>query len=237
MRYRLRTLISSILLFTIMTTLSATAIVAALGYRDYRMVLADVSVDDTVSAIKNKSDFQPLDQLPPMYLNAVIAAEDHRFYRHPGFDLLATMRALKNDLIAGAFIEGGSTIPQQLAKNLFFTQEKRILRKVSEVYMAFYLERHYSKDELLALYVNSIYFGAGYTGISAASHGYYHCSPKELTHYQMVMLAGIPNAPSVYALTENPDLAVKRQEQVLQKMIDYRYINKKEAAVILSQGG
>ena len=102
-------------------------------------------------------------------------------------------------------MEGGSTITQQLAKNLYFSQEKEMTRKVAEMFMAFDLERHYSKEEILELYVNTIYFGNGYYSVAEASEGYFGKAPSEMTEYESTLLAGIPNAPSVYALTANPD--------------------------------
>ena len=102
-----------------------------------------------------------------------MAVEDHRFYAHPGFDAIATARALVNDLKAGAIVEGGSTITQQLAKNQYFTQEQTVERKIAEVFMALTMEQHFSKRTILELYVNSIYFGDGYEGIGSASWGYF----------------------------------------------------------------
>ena len=141
------------------------------------------------------------------------------FTSTPGFDILATGRALANDIRAGAIVEGGSTITQQLAKNEYFTQEQTIERKIAEIFMAFDIERHFSKDEILELYVNSIYFGDGYYGIGQAGQGYFGKSASDLTDYEATMLAGTPNAPSAYAPTVNPDLAAaQRQRQVLDKM-------------------
>ena len=185
----------------------------ARGFGLYQDALAAKSLDEMAASIEGREGFTPIDQLPDIYLQAVVAVEDHRFYAHPGFDVIATGRALVNDIKAGAIVEGGSTITQQLAKNQFFTQEQTLERKVAEVFMAFTMERHFSKREILELYVNSIYFGEGYEGIGEASQGYFGKAPSDLTDYEATLLAGIPNAPSAYALTQNPDLARQRQSQ------------------------
>ena len=169
-----------------------------------------------------------------MYKKAVVSVEDHRFYKHHGIDVIAIGRATLNDLRAFSFVEGGSTITQQLAKNQYFTQEKKMTRKIAETFLAFKLEKEYEKDEILELYINTIYFGNGYYGIKEASMGYFGKLPKDLTDSECIMLAGIPNAPSVYALTENPDLAKQRQKQVLAKMIRYKALTEEEAKNILN---
>lgn len=126
--------------------------------------------------------------------------------------------ALVNDLRAGRYVEGGSTITQQLAKNLYFSHEKKMERKIAEVFAALELERKYSKDEILELYVNSISFGEGYHTAGDASRGYFGKEPWQMNEYECTLLAGVPNAPSRYAPTRNPGLAARRQQQVLRRM-------------------
>lgn len=205
------------------------------GFNLYREAIEAKGLDAMAAAIEQEPGYARTDELPELYLDAVVAVEDHRFYLHPGFDLIATGRALANDLRAGAIIEGGSTITQQLAKNQYFTQEQTIERKVAEVFMALTIEQHFSKQKILELYVNSIYFGDGYQGIAAASEGYFGCTPAQLTASQATLLAGIPNAPSAYAPTENPDLALARQRIVLQKMVDHQVISNYEAHRIVAE--
>ena len=206
----------------------------ARGFNLYEEALRQTSLDSMAASIRHEEGFTPIDELPDLYLQAVIAVEDHRFYAHPGFDVIATGRALVNDLKAGAIVEGGSTITQQLAKNQYFTQEQTVERKVAEVFMAFTMEQHFSKREILELYVNSIYFGDGFTGIGSASEGYFGKAALHLSEDECTLLAGIPNAPSAYALGENLDLARKRQEHVLEKLVDYDYLSSREVAVILA---
>ena len=123
-------------------------------------------------------------------------------------------------------------LPEQVAKNLFFTQEKQFARKIAEVFMAFRLEDACTKDEILELYVNTIYFGDGYYGIRDACAGYFGKEPAALTPYEATLLAGIPNAPSVYSLTANPDLAARRQRYVVGQMVKYGRLTADEAAAI-----
>lgn len=170
-----------------------------------------------------------------MYIDAVISVEDHRFYKHNGIDLIAIARAVINDLKAMDLVEGGSTITQQLAKNIYFTQEKKFTRKIAEIFMAFNIEKNYSKEEILELYFNTSYFGDGYYTVKEACRGYFYKELNEMTKYEMILLAGIPNAPSVYAPTKNPELARRRQKQVIDKMIKYKYLTQEDARIILAQ--
>lgn len=215
-----------------LVALCVVAFYGSRGYSMYREALAETSVPTMVEQIEASPGFTPIEELPQRYLDAVVAVEDHRFYLHPGFDVIATGRALVNDLRAGSFVEGGSTITQQLAKNQFFTQDRELERKVAEVFMAFELESHLPKSDVLELYVNSIYFGNGYYGIHDASMGYFGKEPAELTDYEATMLAGIPNAPSAYAPTANPELAKERQLQVLRQMVEYKMITPAESTEI-----
>ena len=166
----------------------------------------------------------------------MLSVEDHRFYNHPGIDMIAIGRAVFNDIRAGAFVEGGSTVTQQLAKNMYFTQEKELQRKVAEVFVAFDLEQNYSKNEILELYVNTIYYGNGYYCVKDASEGYFGKAPNDMTDYESTLLAGIPNAPSKYAPTVSPELAQKRQEQVLARLVKCGYFTEERALETLAAG-
>ena len=164
-----------------------------------------------VEEVTKKSDFVSFDDMSVNYRNAVIAVEDHRFYDHGAVDFIALARATFTNIKNKELQEGGSTITQQVAKNIVFNQEQTFLRKLGEILAAYDIEKNYSKKEIFEIYVNSAYFGNGYYGIGQASKGYYNKEPKDLTLDEATMLAGIPNAPSVYAPTVNPDLAKKRQ--------------------------
>lgn len=218
----------------LLITISIGLLVVGNGYHMYQEAIKANPLNEKVNSIKERKNYTALSELPQMYINAVISVEDHRFYKHPGIDIIAIGRAFINDVKAMSFVEGGSTIPQQIAKNEYFTQEKKITRKVAEVFMAFAIESKYSKNEILELYINTIYFGNGYYNIVDASLGYFGKLPKDMTDAECIMLAGIPNAPSVYNPNKNPQLAEQRQKQVINKMIQYGYLDQEQANQILN---
>lgn len=217
--------------------LCAVGFVGYQGYERYQAALGTESLEDKTEAIRNNASYTELSNLPQIYQDAVVAVEDKRFYSHPGVDIISICRAIKNDIQAGKLIEGGSTITQQLAKNMYFDQERSITRKVAEGFMALKLEKTYSKEEILELYVNSIYFGNGYYSIAEASNGYYGKEPAQMNEYESTMLAGTPNAPSAYAPNVNPELAASRQMKVLQSMVKQEYITQEQADSIIAMGG
>lgn len=219
-------------IFLIIIILVVLSFLFLIGYAYYSKTLKEQPLISRVESYTSKENYITFNNLSKNYINAVVAVEDHRYYDHGPIDFIAIGRALYTNLRDNEFDEGGSTITQQVAKNVIFNQDKTIIRKVGEVFAAYDLEKNYSKNELLALYVNSSYFGDGYYGIYEASMGYYNKFPKDLTLDEASMLAGIPNAPSVYAPTVNPDLAKKRQKHVLNKMVEYGYISKEEANTI-----
>lgn len=173
--------------------------------------------------------FTPYSALPQFYIAATISVEDRRFEEHCGIDLIAIGRAAWTDIRAMSFVEGGSTITQQLVKNLLFTQDKKIERKAAEIFAALEMESKYSKEEIFELYVNTVYFGSGYYGIYQAAIGYFGKVPSELTDYECAMLAGIPNAPSAYSPNTNKELALRRVSHVLDSMVRNRIITQEEA--------
>lgn len=200
-----------------------------IGFGYYTNTLHKKSLVERVEQITSKENYVPYSELSKNYINAVISVEDHRYYSHGPVDFIGIARAMYTNIRDKEFDEGGSTITQQVAKNVVFNQDKTLIRKIGEIFGAYDLEKNYSKDEILALYVNSNYFGDGYYGIYAASMGYYKKEPKDLTLEEASMLAGIPNAPSVYSPSINPDLAKKRQSHVLNAMVQYGYITEEEA--------
>lgn len=202
------------------------------GFLYYSSKLKDTPLITRVQEITSKENFVKFEDMSPNYRNAVISVEDHRFYDHGPVDFIAFGRAIFTNMKNGEFKEGGSTITQQVAKNIVFSQEQTWIRKVGEIFAAYDLEKNYTKNEIFELYVNTAYFGDGYYGIYDASYGYYKKSPKDLTLDEASMLAGIPNAPSVYSPTVNPSLAKKRQAHVLNTMLEYGYITKTDATSI-----
>lgn len=230
----LRFCLKWILLPAVLLALIPTGMLIYNGYTLYRQALAEKPVAEMAAKIQTTPNYTPVDELPQIYLDAVISVEDKRFYSHPGVDPLAIARAAFNDLRTLSFAEGGSTITQQLAKNEYFTQEKTLTRKVAEAFMALKIERELDKDTILGLYLNSINFGSGYYCIADASEGYFSKSPSMMNDWEATLLAGIPNAPSVYSPDADPELALQRQRQVLQRMVACGKLSRDEAAEILS---
>ena len=222
-------LFKKILIILLILFVIGLSLVFMIGFGYYSNTLKEKSLVERVEEITTKEDYTPFDQLSKNYVNAVIAVEDHRYYEHGAIDPIGIARAFYTNIRDGQFDEGGSTITQQVAKNVVFNQDKTLLRKLGEIFAAYDLEKNYSKDEIFAFYVNSSYFGDGYYSIYEASQGYYKKDPKDLNLSEASMLAGVPNAPSVYAPTVNPDLARKRQKHVLNKMVEYGYITQEEA--------
>lgn len=203
------------------------------GNKLYKESIAKTSISDKVSQIREDENFTSINDVPAYYKNAIVAVEDHRFYNHGTIDPIALARATVSNIKQKDFKEGGSTLTQQTAKNLYFISEDEVInRKIAEVLVGFDLEKDYSKDEILELYFNTIYFGDGYYGIKEACNGYLNKEPKDMTLSDATLLAGIPNAPSVYAPTKNPDLAIKRQKKVISSMVEYGYLSQEEADAI-----
>ncbi len=226
-------ILKRIIFIVVLISMSIALLFVGNGYDMYKQAIEQISVEDKIAEIKDKENYTNFSELPQMYKNAVIAVEDHRFYKHNGIDIIAIGRSAFNDIKAMSFVEGGSTITQQLAKNIYFTQEQKIERKIAEVFMAFEIEKNCDKDEILELYLNTSYFGDGYYTPKEACRGYFNKELNEMTDYECILLAGIPNAPSVYAPTKNPELAKQRQKQVMKKMIEYGYLTEEEADNIL----
>lgn len=200
------------------------------GYKLYKTATNEISISDKIAEIKSIDTYVSIKDVPEYYINAVIAVEDHRFKDHGAIDIISIGRAIVSNFQAKEFNEGGSTITQQVAKNLYFiTEDDVVSRKIAEIFVAMDLEKNYSKDDILEFYINTIYFGEGYYGIREASNGYYKKEPKDLTLYEATLLAGVPNAPSVYAPTINPDLAKSRQGKVIRSMVEYGYLSEEEA--------
>lgn len=204
------------------------------GYNYYNKAISQISLKDKVYEVRSNENFVKFDDLPDNFINATIAVEDHRFREHGSIDIIGIGRAIFSNIKAGKAIEGGSTITQQVAKNLYFMQDKYNKdRKIAELILSSHLEKNYSKEEIFELYVNTIYYGNGYYGIQEATKGYFNKAPKDLTLSECTLLAGVPNAPSVYAPTTNMDLCKKRQSKVISSMIKYGYLNQEQADQIV----
>lgn len=223
----------TLIIFAILSGTIFVTVYAAKGYKMYIEATGAYPVEKKAEEIQDMENFVGYDELPDFYIKAVISVEDRRFEKHGGIDPVAIGRAIIHDIQAKAPVEGGSTITQQLAKNLYYTQEKKLERKFAEVFTAFEFERKFTKEEIFELYVNTIYFGSNYYGIAEAAQGYYGAEVSELTEYECAMLAGIPNAPTAYSLYTSPDLAEQRLVQVLDKMVENEDIDTVKAKSII----
>lgn len=169
-----------------------------LGYQIYQDKIQEQSLSERVNQLKSKEDYVTLDQISPIYKEAVLESEDRRFYKHGPVDYYGLARAMFINITTFSFKEGGSTITQQLAKNLCLSFKKDLSRKFAEVFIAKDLEDHYSKDEILEMYLNITYLGEGNYGIQAASQYYYHIDAIDLNKQQSDILVKTLKRPSIY---------------------------------------
>jgi len=164
-------------------------------------------------------------EIPKIMIQAILTTEDRSFYSHNGVSMRGILRAIIKDIIARKYVEGASTITQQLAKTLFLTNEKKLTRKIKEAILAFQLERRYTKNEILTRYLNQVYFGSGAYGIKSAAKIYFGKPINELTVAECALIAGLPKAPSWYSPLVNIKKALRRRNIVLKQMLDTGVIN------------
>ena len=219
------------LIFTLLVALCI--FVGINSYTKFKEAIDRVPLEQKVAEIKGRKNFCSIENIPQFYIDAVVSVEDRRFFDHNGFDFVGTLRAIIVDIKTKSLKEGGSTISQQLAKNMYFPLDNTIERKIAEIFTAIYIENKYSKKEILELYFNCIYYGSGYYCIYDASKGYFRKKPASMNEYESSLLAGIPNAPSVYSPKVNPRLAHSRQEKVLDTMIECKVISETDKQKIL----
>lgn len=182
----------------------------------------------TVHSVENRVPVT-LSKVPKNLQNAFIAAEDARFYQHMGIDPRGILRAVWSNISDRGLSEGGSTITQQLAKNAYLSQERTMQRKIQEAFLALQIERQYTKNEILELYLNQIYFGQGAYGVQAAAHLYFGKNVEDLNLAECAMLAGIPKSPNYYSPLNNLKAATERQSVVIDQMVKYGYIDSNSA--------
>lgn len=214
MKKIIKKIVLSITFIILMIGISKVAPIVLRGYQMYKTVINQTSIKDSVNKVRSDKDYITIDNISDEYISHVLRSEDRRFYFHFGFDFISTGRAVYNDLKAGSFIQGGSTITQQLAKNLYFDFDKKYERKVAELFVAFDLEKEYTKDEILELYCNITYFGENCYGIKEAANHYYGIDQKNLTKSQagaLVFTLKSPNNynPHVYHKQTNKKVAAR----------------------------
>ena len=229
-------LIATVLVIAILFVVAIGGYLGVVGYKEYKKAINECPVEVKINELTTMENYVKIDEIPEIYKDAVISVEDHNFYDHGAISIVSTVRAIFINLKNREYTEGGSTITQQVAKNLYFSQEKKLKRKAAEMFMAIELEKRYEKDEIFEFYINNIYYGSGYYNIYDASMGYYGVTPDKLSDYQATQLAGVPNAPSVYSPDNNTPLTAQRQQKVLDSMVKYGYLDRESADKILSEG-
>lgn len=225
----IKRLLCWLLVLALVVLAAVGSVLGVQGWRLYRATQPTRPAAQLYEEISTRPSFVSCASIPQTYIDAVIAVEDSRFEHHHGIDPVAIVRALWTDLRTKSLAEGGSTLTQQLAKNIYFTQEKHFARKAAEMFAALDIEKHYSKQQIFEMYVNTIYFGSGYYGLAEAAQGYFGKTPAELTDAECVLLAGLPNAPSAYSPNSSPELALKRAQVVLDRMVSCKKLTKMQA--------
>lgn len=218
-----------ILLAFLFSSLSA---IFSIGYIRYHLLIQANPLPDLIAQIQASPDYTPLHEVNQDFIDALLAIEDPTFYTHHGIVFANLLEAAITDFKEHSLLMGGSTITQQLSKNLFLDQRKTFQRKIAELFFVRDLERQYTKDEILELYINIIYFGDGYYGIQAACQGYFQTDPKHISQAQATLLAGIPQAPAIYQLSDGMKYAKARQRQVLEAMYRQALISNEERDAI-----
>ena len=205
---------------------------------DYRpAIISKVFADDgrvIAEFFKERRIVVPLSEVPPTLVNAFVAAEDSRFFKHQGFDLVSMVRAFIKNLEAGAIKQGGSTITQQVTRSFLLTPERSYIRKIKELILSYRIEKAFTKEEILFLYLNQIYLGHGAYGVEAAAENYFGKRVKDLSLAECAVLAGLPQAPSRYSPFRHPDQARQRQVYVLNRMVEEGTITAPQAAEALN---
>lgn len=220
----IRRLISTILVLLLILC----GVIGGIGYMEYKNAMEENPLVEKIMEIQNQEDYVQYEDISEDFLNGLVAIEDQRFYEHNGVDYIALLRTLWANIQAKDILGGGSTLTQQLAKNLYFMDSTRPTRKIAEIFVAYDLEKMLEKEEILEIYANIVYYGDNYYGIYEASYGYFHVDPSNLSLAQASMLAGLPQAPSVYALSNNNAASYTRQEEVLKAMLKHGYIDTDE---------
>ncbi|MTI94663.1 MAG: hypothetical protein FH749_04120 [Firmicutes bacterium] len=180
-------------------------------------------------------EYIPLEDMPPHLIEAFVAVEDRRFFDHRGVDYRGIFRALRANLSLGDIAEGGSTITQQLARNLFLNLDQNLERKIAEASIALQLERRYDKEEIIEMYINQVNFGAGNWGVVRAARKYFDKDVADLTIGEAALLAGLVQAPNAYTPAKGWELAITRQRVVLNRMVDMGFITSEQAATEVYQ--
>lgn len=207
----------------------------SIGYVRYHNIIQEKPLNEIVEELRQSVDYMPLDEVDKDFLDAIVAVEDPTFYTHQGVVLSNIIEAFYTNIKEKDLVMGGSTITQQLSKNIYLDQRKTFQRKAAELFFVHDIESTLSKDEILELYINIIYFGDGYYGIKQACKGYFNTAPNHITIAQATLLAGLPQAPAIYQLSDGMKLAKQRQKEVLDAMQIQNMISHNEYDEIYNQ--
>lgn len=205
------------------------------GFKEYEQRIQMAPIEQMIAQIEADPYFTPYEDIPHELIRATVSIEDHRFFDHRGVDYIGLTRAIVSQIFPGYLRSGGSTITQQLAKNMYEMWEPTLDRKASEFFFAKALERKYSKQDIITYYLNVINYGDGYIGIRQASRGYFYCEPEDLSIPQATLLAEIPQSPMNYQLSDHFDQAKEKQRVVLEKMVECDYLHEEDVDVIWNQ--
>lgn len=218
-----------LLLIFVLIACTAGSIFVFYSYRQYEALLAQEPLSQAVQRARSMKGYVTYQEISPHFIDALVATEDRRFFERRGFDFRAFFRAVLVNYESGALKEGGSTIPQQVGKLLYYDHKQTLSEKIEQVMLMYDLERAYTKEEIFELYANLTPYGDGIIGVANASNAYFKVRPNKLTYPQASLLAGLPQAPSAYAPRHHFDRAKLRQKKVLQNCVDVEYITQKEA--------
>lgn len=224
-----------ILLILIIIILLGFCLFVGAGYLNYAKAIKKTSITEKVAAIQGKENYVRYENINEDLLKATVSIEDRRFYEHDGVDYVSLIRAFVDNMFAKNIVGGGSTITQQLAKNMYFTLQPSYIRKVSEVFMAYDIEKVLDKKQIIELYVNIINYGDNYMGIKEASFGYFKKDPHALTLDEATLLAGLPQSPSNFQLSNHKPQALLRQRAVLEAMVRDKHIIQSQMDEIVSK--
>lgn len=224
--------LKSLLLLLVLIAAAMGGLFLFYGKKEAQELEDRIPLETLVEKTVSSASYVPYDQIAPFLLDATVCVEDARFYQHGAIDLIGLSRGLLSQLIPGMDKSGGSSITQQVVKNLYQQFNGGLAWKAAEMRLAFKLEGMLTKNEILALYVNIINYGDGYTGIARASKGYFGYTPAELTDAESAILAGIPQSPSSYQLSNHAENAKKKQAVVLDAMVRNNQLTQYEADLI-----
>lgn len=222
-------MIKKLLKVSIVSVLVVIAAVFSTAYFSYVKAIERIPISEVKNIVKeNSPNYIEFDEISDYLLDATYAIEDKRFYQRKGIDYRALGRAMLENIKHMSFVEGGSTIDQQLVKIVYYGYQRDVVEKISEFFFVEEMNETYTKEEILEMYVNIINYGDGYVGISEAAKGYFNKEPKDLNLFESSLLAGIPNSPANYQLSNNNIKTYERQRKVIKDMLSINEIAQQE---------